>query len=76
MLSMSRTLLQNVEEKKGMLAEGAAGEDLEVLRSSWSWDGGSDAYEVGEVAEVSRGKTETKLWLLSWISACPSSLIS
>ena len=30
----------------------------------------------GKVAEVSRGKTETKLWLLSWISACPSSLIS
>lgn len=46
MLSKSRTLLENVEEKKGMLAEGAADAALEVLRSSRSWDGGSDVYEV------------------------------
>ena len=46
MLSKSRTLLENTEEKKGMLVEGAAGDTLEVLRSSRSWDGGSDVYEV------------------------------
>ena len=46
MLSKSRTLLENTEEKKGMLAEGAAGDTLEVLGSSRSWDGGSDVYEV------------------------------
>ena len=45
-LSKSRTLLENTGEKKGMLVEGAAGDTLEVLRSSRSWDGGSDVYEV------------------------------
>ena len=29
-----------------MLAEEAAGEALEALRSSWSWDGGSNVCEV------------------------------